>query len=127
MKATATRTKKKQSEKELIEHIQESILTPEQYEALTKANYTHPKSRMVLRLFLHLSFFWHVCRYMQGKSDVIAGISWSEMERHARQLIDKVLADLLQGIDQDDWNQIYEQSKAASRPKTMTLVKPKAK
>lgn len=82
----------------------ELLLEPEQYEAITAANYDHPESRIILRCFLHVNYYWQVSRSMQGLPSPVTSVDWSSMERNAAQLIRNTFEKLLPGVETTAWN-----------------------
>ena len=80
------------------------ILTPEQSEAVTRANYYHPESRLVLELFLETNYLWQLARRIQHKPDSIASINWPVIERSTARIINQSLSKLLAGVNREPWN-----------------------
>jgi hypothetical protein len=79
------------------------LLLPEEYEAITKANYGHPESRLILQLFLQLNYFWHITRFMQGRCRSIKDVDWIKLEVTTKCLIGRTLEKLLKGVEVTAW------------------------
>jgi hypothetical protein len=79
------------------------LLTDEEYEAITRANYEHPESRLILQLFLQVNYLWHLSRQMQNKSSSIPVVDWLTVEMTARKTIMATFTKLLLGVDISAW------------------------
>lgn len=80
------------------------LLSAEEFEAITQANYYHPESQLILRLFLHISHFWHITRQMQGKpSHLPKPVEWERVEQSAAKLVQETLNQLLSGVSVTPW------------------------
>lgn len=99
-----TQTKPKPTVKINQKELPMQLLSPEEFEAITKANYYHPESQLILRLFLHISHFWHITRQMQGKpTDLQKPVEWERVEQSAAKLIQETLKQLLSGVSVTPW------------------------
>lgn len=74
------------------------LLTPEQYEAITKANYHHPESRLILQLFLSTNYTWQLARKILQKPSAIDTVDWFSIEKSSAKLINETLQKLLKGV-----------------------------
>ena len=92
------------------------LLTPEQSEAITKANYYHPDSRLVLQLFLHVNYSWHMARKIQNKPSTVDTIDWAALEKSAARLISDSLARLLVGVSREPWDVLPPAPPPVSKP-----------
>lgn len=82
------------------------LLSPDQFEAITKANYYHPESQLIMKLFLHVNHFWHISRQMQGKPTPWAKpVDWERVEQNAANLIQETLTKLLVGVSVTPWEE----------------------
>jgi hypothetical protein len=79
------------------------LLSPEEYEAITRANYEHPESKLVLQLFVQVNYLWHLSRHMQNKPSSIPVVDWLTVEMSARRTIMATLAKLLVGVSISPW------------------------
>jgi hypothetical protein len=79
------------------------LLSPEEYEAITRANYEHPESKLVLQLFIQVNYLWHLSRHMQSKPSSIPVVDWLMVEMNARKAIMATLGKLLIGVCLDPW------------------------
>lgn len=85
-------------------HLPIQLLSPEEFEAVTRATYYHPESQLILKLFLHVSHFWHTARYMQEKPvPCPKPINWEREEEIAARLIQDTLQQLLAGVSVTPW------------------------
>lgn len=80
----------------------EQLVTPAEYEAITSANIQGTLPRLVLRLFLHVNYLWHISRMQQGKTEM-PPINWENVEAMTKATIEASLANLLSGIDPSSW------------------------
>jgi hypothetical protein len=46
----------KASDSLILKDLSLALLTPDQFQAITAANYHHPESRLILQLFLHANY-----------------------------------------------------------------------
>ncbi len=97
-KATST-TKTKTSKSLILKDLPLELLTPEQFEAVTKANYYHPESRLILQLFLKANYIWQLARKIQHKPSAIDTIDWSLIEKNTAKLINETMSKLLTGVN----------------------------
>ena len=104
-KKTDSSTQSKATNALILKDLPLEIVTPEQYESITRANYYHPESRLILELFLQTNYLWQLARKIQHKPESIASINWSSIERSTGKLISQSLSKLLTGIDNKPWNQ----------------------
>jgi hypothetical protein len=104
-KPQADKTKDKpQSEKLNWKELPMEILSPDEFEAITKANYFHPESQLILKLFLQVNYFWHITRQMQGKpTHLPKDVDWTIVEESAARLIAQTLNQLLTGVTISSW------------------------
>ncbi len=103
-KPTAAKpTKQALSRPAVLKDQELRLLAPDQFEAITKANYYHPESRIVLQLFLQANYFWQITRLMQGKKTSIKEVDWVRMEINTSALISKTLETLLTGVEVTPW------------------------
>lgn len=65
------------------------LLSKEEFEAITAANYEHPESRIILRLFLQVNYFWHISRIMQELPSAVTSVDWKRVEDNSAQTIRK--------------------------------------
>jgi len=102
-----TKTKTKPKPTVMIEQkeLPMQLLSPEEFEAITKANYYHPESQLILKLFLHISHFWNITRQMQGKPTDLPKpvVEWERVEQSASKLIEETLKQLLSGVSVTPW------------------------
>lgn len=82
----------------LLKDLPLQILSPEQYEAITKANYYHPESRLILQLFLQTDYLWQIARKVQDKPSTIDTINWAGIEKSTAKLLNETLDKLLAGV-----------------------------
>lgn len=80
-----------------------ALLTPQQFEAITKANYHHPESRLVLTLFLQANYVWQLARKLQNKPSAIDEVNWAIIEKNTASLLRDTLDKLLTGVNRDAW------------------------
>lgn len=97
-RTTAKKVFSKDPNAQILKDLPLSLLSPEQYEAITKANYYHPESRLVLELFLHTDYLWQLARKIQNKSTSIEFINWAMIEKNTAKAIDATLQQLLNGV-----------------------------
>lgn len=90
----------------ILKELPLQLLTPEQYEAITRANYYHPESRLILQLFLQANYTWQLARKLQNKPTSIDSIDWALVETNTAKLINESLVKLLPGIDNQPWNPV---------------------
>lgn len=83
---------------QILKDLPVALLSPEQYEAITKANYYHPESRLILQLFLQTDYLWQLARKMQSKSSTIEFINWAVIEKNTAKAIHETLDKLLSGV-----------------------------
>ena len=74
------------------------LLTPEQFEAVTAANYHHPESRIILYLFLHTNHLWQLARKIQNNPAALAETNWASIEKNTAKCINETLEKLLTGV-----------------------------
>jgi len=91
------------------------LLTPDQFEAVTKANYYHPDSRLVLQLFLYVNYIWQISRRLQNDPATVSSFDWMLIEKNTAKLISDSLSKLLSGIDTQPWNKDLTASKTSSK------------
>jgi hypothetical protein len=110
MPTTKTKTKttaKKVSAAKVHRHVEDQpleLLAPEEFEAITAANYEHPESRIILRLFLQVNHMWHVSRHMQGLPSPVTAVDWKRVEENSAQAIRNTFQKLLTGVDVTAWD-----------------------
>ncbi|MGI0133967.1 MAG: hypothetical protein ACREBW_03300 [Candidatus Micrarchaeaceae archaeon] len=97
-KKTTSATKTKATNALILKDLPLDLLTPEQFEAVTKANYYHPESRLILQLFLKANYIWQLARKIQDKPSSIDTIDWSLIEKNTARLINETLNKLLTGV-----------------------------
>ncbi|MBX9719946.1 MAG: hypothetical protein K2X81_01000 [Candidatus Obscuribacterales bacterium] len=102
-KKTPTESKSKTSNALILKNLPLELLTPEQFEAVTKANYHHPESRLILLLFLQTNYLRQLACKIQNKPESISSINWSSIERSTAKIINESLEKLLNGIDNKPW------------------------
>ncbi len=98
-KKASSATKTKTSNDLILKDLPLELLTPEQFEAVTKANYYHPESRLILQLFLKANYIWQLARKIQHKPSAIDTIDWSLIEKNTAKLINETLSKLLTGVN----------------------------
>lgn len=98
-KKASSATKTKSSNALILKDLPLELLSPEQFEAVTKANYHHPESRLILQLFLKANYIWQLARKIQHKPSAIDTIDWSLIEKNTVKLINETLDKLLTGVD----------------------------
>ena len=98
-KKAISATKTKTSNALILKELPLELLTPEQFEAVTKANYYHPESRLILQLFLKANYIWQLARKIQHKPSAIDTIDWSLIEKNTAKLINETLSKLLTGVN----------------------------
>lgn len=106
-KKTTKTTPAKTTKPKVHRHIEEQpldLLSPEEFNAITAANYEHPESRIILRLFMHVNYFWHVSRHMQGLPSAVNKVDWAAMESNAAQTIRNSFSKLLPGVQTTAWD-----------------------
>ena len=103
--APAKATKQALSRTTILKDQELQLLMPDEFEAITKANYYHPESRIVLQLFLQANYFWHITRFMQGKKTSIKELDWVRLEINTSTLISKTLETLLTGVQVTPWEE----------------------
>lgn len=91
------------------------LLTPDQFEAVTKANYYHPDSKLVLHLFLYVNYIWQISRKLQNDPSSVNAIDWPLVEKNTAKLISDSLSRLLSGIDTKPWTKDLTASKSSSK------------
>lgn len=101
----AKATKQALSRASILKDQELQLLMPDEFEAITKANYYHPESRIVLQLFLQANYFWHISRFMQGKKTSIKEVDWIRLEINISTLISKTLETLLTGVQVTPWEE----------------------
>lgn len=87
----------------VLEDLDLALLTPEQFEAMTKANYHHPESRLILLLFLQANYLWQLARKLQNKSSAIDKIDWALIEKNTAAMLRDTLSKLLTGVKPEPW------------------------
>lgn len=80
------------------------LLAPQEFEAITAANYEHPESRIILRLFLQVNYIWHVSRHMQGLPSTVSAVDWKRLEENSAQAIRNTFQKLLPGVETTAWD-----------------------
>jgi len=125
-----TRTTVKKSDSKatnslILKDLSLALLTPDQCDAITKANYHHPESRLILQFFLHANYAWHLARKIQNKPSSIDSIDWALYEKNTAKLITESLSKLLPGVSTEPWNPDKPAPIPLSKParKTKTAVK----
>ena len=106
-KKTTKTSVAKESKPKIHRHVEDQpleLLAPGEYEAITAANYEHPESRIILRLFLHANYFWQISRYMQGLPSSVTSVDWARMEANSGQLIRNTFEKLLPGVQTTAWD-----------------------
>lgn len=106
-KKTTKPTTEKTNKPKLHKHVEDQpldLLSPAEFEAITLANYEHPESRIILRLFLHVNYFWHVSRHMQGLPSSVSAVDWSKIESNSAQAIRNTFQKLLPGVNTTAWD-----------------------
>lgn len=103
-KKTTVPTKSKTSNALILKDLSLQLLSPEQFEAITRANYYHPESRLVLQLFLHVNWSWQIARKLQNKPSSVESMDWALIEKNTASLINNSLSKLLPGVDRQPWN-----------------------
>lgn len=95
-----------------LEDQQLELLAPQEFEAITAANYGHPESRIILRMFLHVNYFWHISRHMQGLPSSVSAVDWKKVEDNSAQAIRNTFHMLIPGVRTSAWDgQIPERYK----------------
>jgi hypothetical protein len=102
-KATATKATKLKVHRHVEDQPLE-LLSKEEFEAITAANYEHPESRIILRLFLNVNYFWHVSRHMQGLPSPVNSVDWKLLEQNSAQTIRNTFQKLLPGVQTTAWD-----------------------
>lgn len=87
----------------VFEDLDLALLTPAQFEAITKANYYHPESRLILMLFLQANYLWQLSRKLQNKPSAIDKVDWALIEKNTRALLRDTLDKLLVGVNSEPW------------------------
>lgn len=100
----------------VLDDLDLSQLSPDQYEAITKANYYHPETRLILMLFLQVDHLWQLARKMQNKSSSVKEINWTLVEKNSGSLIRDTLAKLLTGVTPQAWTTEPKPAKPAPAP-----------
>lgn len=93
--------------KKLHRHVEDQpleLLTPAEYEAITMANYEHPESRIILRLFLQVNYIWQVSLHMQDLPSPVMTVGWARVETNAAQAIRNTFDKLLPGVQTTAWD-----------------------
>lgn len=106
-RTTTKKTVSKSRKATIHKHLEDQpldLLSPQEFQAITAANYDHPESRIILRLFLHVNYFWHVSRHMQGPRSGISSIDWNCIEENAAQTIRDTFEKLLPGVETSAWD-----------------------
>jgi hypothetical protein len=124
-RTTVRKTDSKASASLILKDLSLELLTADQFQAITEANYHHPESRLVLQLFLHASYGWHLARKIQNKPSSIDSIDWALYEKNTAKLITESLSKLLPGISTEPWKPDIRGPVPPSKParKTRTAVK----
>jgi len=73
------------------------------FTSITRANHHHPESFLVLQLFLHANYAWHLARKIQNKPSSIDSIDWALYEKNTAKLLNQSLSKLLAGISTEPW------------------------
>jgi len=94
----------KASDSLILKDLSLALLTPDQFQAITTANYHHPESRLILQLFLHANYGWHLARKIQNKPSSIDSIDWASYEKNTAKLLTDSLSKLLPGVSIEPWN-----------------------
>jgi len=100
----------------VLKDLSEQLLTPEQFEAVTKVNYHHPDSRVVLHLFLHANYVWQIARKLQKDPALVETFDWPTIEKNSGKLVNDTLGKLLTGIDPTSWTGLLPTAVIASKP-----------
>jgi hypothetical protein len=119
-RTVAKKSTAKASNAPILKDLSLQLLTADQFEAITKANYYHPDSRLVLQLFLHVNYSWHLARNIQNKPSSLGSIDWVLYEKNAEKLIAESLSKLLSGISPEPWNLEAPAPVPASKPQRKT-------
>ncbi len=91
-----TQTKKADSKKLSLSN--DAALSPEQYEQITRNNYYHPESKLILQLFLQVNYTCQLARKIQQKPSLIDTIDWALIERNTAKVISETKSKLLVGV-----------------------------
>lgn len=106
-KATQKKVVAKATKPKLHRHVEDQpleLLSPAEYEAITLANYEHPESRIILRLFLNVNYIWQVSRHMQGLPSSVSSVDWKGIENNSAQLVRNTFEKLLPGVRTTAWD-----------------------
>ena len=103
-RTTTKKSTAKADNTSVLKDLSFQLLTPEQFEAIAKANYPHPESRLVMLLFLHANYSWQLARKIQNKPSNIHSIDWVLYEKDAKKLITEILSKLLSGVSKEPWH-----------------------
>jgi hypothetical protein len=106
-KTSKTTTTAKTTKSKLHRHVEDQpleLLAPKEFEAITAANYEHPESRIILRLFLQVNYIWHVSRHMQGLPSAVNTVDWKRVEENSAQSIRNTFQKLLPGVQTTAWD-----------------------
>jgi hypothetical protein len=103
-RTTTKKSTAKADNTSVLKDLSFQLLTPEQFDAITKANYPHPESRLVLLLFLHANYSWQLARKIQNKPSDLDSIDWVLYEKDAEKLITETLSKLLSGVSRESWH-----------------------
>jgi hypothetical protein len=82
----------------ILKDLPLELLTPEQFEAVTRANYHHAESRLILYLFLHTNHLWQLARKIQNNPAMLETINWASIEKNTARCINETLDKLLTGV-----------------------------
>lgn len=126
-RTTTRKTTKQAAPKDsnaVLTDLSMQLLTPDQFEAVTRANYYHPDSRLVLHLFLYVNYIWQISRRLQNNPSVVNSFDWALVEKNTARLISDSLSRLLSGIDRQAWTDDLTASMSSSKltPNTVKLV-----
>src|ERR1035437_9606621 len=102
---TAVAKESKTKNTKLLDDQPLELLSPQEYEAITAANYHHPESRIILRLFMHVNYFWHISRHMQGLPSSVTAVDWQKIEQTSGQLIRNTFQKLMPGVKTSEWDE----------------------
>ena len=106
-KKTTKTTVAKTTKPKLHRHLEEQpldLLSPQEFEAIAAANYEHPESRIILRLFLQVNYFWHVSRHLQGLPSAVTAVDWKRTEENSAQAIRNTFQKVLPGVQTTAWD-----------------------
>lgn len=117
-----TKQQHKTADIKVLKDLSLGLLTPAQFEAITKANYYTPDARLVLQLFLHTNYLWQLSRKIQNqnKPAAIETINWPLIEKNSAHAINESLNKLLAGVNLRQDQPLQANPDSGSKPKTKT-------